>query len=181
MNILLCRQILAERPYQYKKYSGELTRTWDLVTDSLSIVEGYAITTRQLRDHIDHLMKGRNRERNAELKLTGVEIVEHEVSMLLDEISEDMNGCPAELAEITEEEKERKVAEDIRTCAMETFGESKKRSPSNDIDNITPPRAKRRSGTETLQFLMENREFNKENMTKKWNFVTKNSRWGERK
>ena len=50
-NVIICRQILAERPYQHKKYTGELTRTWNLITDALSELEGFPITSKSLRDH----------------------------------------------------------------------------------------------------------------------------------
>ena len=79
MNIRLCRQILAERPYQYKKYSGELTRTWNLITEALATVEAsFIMTTRQLRDHFDLMHKNRQKERKAEVRLSGIAVPEDE-------------------------------------------------------------------------------------------------------
>ena len=57
------------------------------------------------------------------------------------------------------DEKER--AEEIRKTAMETYGESKKRKNEGD-DDLTSPRQKRRSGTETVRFLTERSELAKE-------------------
>ena len=45
---------------------------------------------------------------------------------------------------------------------MESLGETRKRRTSSENDEVTPPKSKRRSGTETIQFLMETKEFNRE-------------------
>ena len=32
-NIVLCQQILAERPYHFKKWSNERTKTWNMICE----------------------------------------------------------------------------------------------------------------------------------------------------
>ena len=73
MDESMCRQILAEQPYQYRKYSKELCETWDAVQRALTVIDEFAlISTRQIRDHFDYLIKNRKKNKNAEKKLSGV-------------------------------------------------------------------------------------------------------------
>ena len=60
------------------------------------------MTTRQLRDHFDLMHKNRQKERKAEVRLSGIAVPEDELNEILDEISEDMEGCNNEQAEISE-------------------------------------------------------------------------------
>ena len=76
---ILFRQVLAERPYQYKKYSSNLTDTWQLIVDAMSVVDGFEnITVKGMREHFTQLMDGRRKQVNAEKKLSGVAIEEKE-------------------------------------------------------------------------------------------------------
>ena len=66
---VLCRQILAERPYQFKKYTSKLTETWQLIVDALSAIDGFEyVTLKGMRDHFGQLMDGGSKQVNAEKK-----------------------------------------------------------------------------------------------------------------
>ena len=63
-------------------------------------------------------------------------------------------------AEKPEEKKEKEAtkkenAAKIRKTAMETYGETKKRKKEEGDEDPSPPGGKRRSGTETIRFLMD--------------------------
>ena len=159
-DVLLCRQILGERPYQYKKWCTEVTTTLARITVTLSKLDGFFITTKLIRDHFNYLLKNRGKERNAENKASGIDVPEKEIHRVLDDLIEDMQGCAADLAEENSkkanEEKEKAVAEEMRTCAMESFSETRKRTQSGEDDVST--KAKNRSGSETIRFLMGKQE-----------------------
>ena len=83
MNVVICRQILAERPYQFKKYSGELTQTWNKITEALTATyDDLNVTTRNIRDHLDAMLRNRTKQRNAEKRLSGVDIETTELECL---------------------------------------------------------------------------------------------------
>ena len=112
------------------------------------------------------MLSKRKAQKNIEEKASGIEIEENEIDVILDEILEDVEMC-RELSNTQSEAKrladldEKERAEEIRNTAMETYGETKKRKNEGD-DDLTSPRQKRRSGTETLRFLTERNELAKE-------------------
>ena len=59
-------------------------------------------------------------------------------------------------AEVANKEK----AEEMRMRAMETYRESRKHK--NEDDDTTPQHGKRRSGSETIQFLVDRNEANRQ-------------------
>ena len=163
VNVVMCRQILAERPYQFKKYLGELTQTWNKITDALTATyHDLNVNTRNIRDHLDALLKSRTKQWNAEKRLSGVDIETTELECLLDTIQEDFEGCTAALLETTEKEKakleaDKKAAEDVRNASLSTYKRhsSLNQSLSSESDaSSPPPKAKRRTGSETMAFLM---------------------------
>ena len=167
MDESMCRQILAEQPYQYRKYSKELCETWDAVQRALTVIDEFAlISTRQIRDHFDYLIKNRKKNKNAEKKLSGVEINLTDLDKLLDEIIDDIEGCAARLEEKdderrVEEERETQAALDVRNSAMESFAETRKRRSSTGSEGneeASSSKAPRRTGKETIQFLSEQSE-----------------------
>ena len=58
------------------------------------------------------------------------------------------------------EAADKEKAEEMRMRAMETYGESRKRK--NEDGDTTPQRGKRRSGSETIQFLADTNEANRQ-------------------
>ena len=171
MDNTLCIQILAEQPYQYKKYLKELTRTWDLIQKALSVVEGFElIDTDQIRDHYSYIIKKRKVACNKELKLTFVDIQRTPLEITLDECIEDMEGYEKQhdqqtAADEAKDENEKKAAIDVQNASMKTFSRklgSPDSSGKSDDENTPPRKRQRRSSTKTVQFLRDNQEFKKE-------------------
>ena len=130
-DIILCRQILGERPYELKKYSSEGKKRLGNIVKSLNTQEGFVVTVKAVQDHLFTYRQARETEKTED-KASGIEVKEKEINNLIDNISDDMKACEEELAEETtkasnDKEKEKKAAEDVRKSAMETFSESRKR------------------------------------------------------
>ena len=169
-DVLLCREILIERPYQHTKRSKESASDWTRITDRLNAAfEDVSLTNKAIRDHFKHLLTKRKGQKNAEDRASGIAVEEKEIDILLDEILDDMDGCK-ELESVQNENKrqaeheDKAKAEDIRKIAMETHSEASK-SKSEVDDETCSPRQKRRSGTNTMKFLSERNELAKQQHT----------------
>ena len=169
-DVLLCREILIERPYQHTKGSKESASGWTRITDRLNAVfEDVSHTNIATRDHFKHLLTKRKAQKNAEDRASGIAVEEKEIDILLDKILDDMDGCK-ELESVQNENKRqtgqeyKANAEEIRKIAMETHSEASKRKSEED-DETCSPRQKRRSGTDTMKFLSEINELAKQQHT----------------
>jgi hypothetical protein len=133
---IMCRQVLAKRPYQHKKWSGNLTDTWKKIVAALWTFEGFeAATVKGVRDRLDNIVQNRERERRRERTLSGVEIIDTQFTQVVDDLIEDMAGCQQGLLAATEAEnakaeKENEAAHDVRNAAMES-SETKKTKKRN--------------------------------------------------
>ena len=162
---IMCRQVLAKRPYQHKKWSGNLTDTWKKIVAALWTVEGFeAATVKGVRDRLDNIVQNRERERRRERTLSGVEIIDTQFTQVVDDLIEDMAGCQQGLLAATEAEnakaeKENEAAHDVRNAAVE----------SSETKTSSSKKA-RSSGTETVRFLMERQESAKVEKEKEMEF-----------
>ena len=102
---------------------------------------------------------------NAEVRESGTGTEEvPEIKHLLDEIIADIdkyNEIDADKndARKAKETVEKECAAETRKRVMETYGETRKRNKEEGYNSPSPsPSVKRRSGTETLRFLMEKQE-----------------------
>ena len=166
-SIQLCREIFLERPYQHRPGSKESGAAWGNVTNELAKMDGFCFATKAIRDHHNGLQATRRAEVAEEKRLSGVNIELNELQIALDELFDDTQK-EKELSVGRDEEKkknednEKAKAEEVRKIAMETHGQSKKRESEQGEDaDIKSPSLKRRTGTETLRFLMEKNELMK--------------------
>ena len=157
----LCREILLERPYQHRPGSKESGAAWGNVTNELAKMDGFCFATKAIRDHYNGLQATRRAEVAGEKRLSGVNIELNELQIALDELFDDTQK-EKELSVGRDEEKkknednEKAMAEEVRKIAIETHGQSKKRESEQGEDaDIKSPSLKRRTGAETLRFLME--------------------------
>ena len=181
-DVILCREILVLRPYQYQKGSKESGNAWNLITDIMNErVKELSVTTKSVRDHFNLLLTKRKNKKRENERASGIHIEEKEIDTLLDEILEDIENCQEVLSTQSDakrqaEAADKERAEEMRMRAMETYGESRKRK--NEDDDTTPQRGKRRSGSETIQFLrreeLELKKQEAENSREQFNFVMQN-------
>ena len=181
-DVILCREILVLRPYHYQKGSKESGNAWNLITDIMNEkVKVLSVTTKSVRDHFNLLLTKRKNKKRENQRASGINIEEKEIDTLLDEILEDIENCQEVLSTQSDakrqaETADKERAEEMRMRAMETYGESRKRE--NEDDDTTPQRGKRRSGSETIQFLrreeLELKKQEAENSGEQFNFVMQN-------
>ena len=126
---------------------------------NLGQLDGFAFTTKAIRDHHNGLINSRQAKVNAEVRETGTGTEEvPEIERLLDEIIADIDKYNEINADKNDTRKAKETVE-TRKKAMETYGETRKRNKEEGYDSPSPsPSVKRRSGTETLRFLMEKQE-----------------------
>ena len=55
-NVVLWCEVLAERPYHYKKWSAEGKMIWSLIIDTLGKKDDFYVTTKSIRDHLNLLL-----------------------------------------------------------------------------------------------------------------------------
>ena len=152
-DILLCREILVVEPYRHKEKTRERGVSWTQISDNLNLIPGFTVNIRAVRERFKLLEGKYKKKNNEELKATGISPDISELDTLLEEII-------ARIKEVTfeddgnkkKEQDEKKLGEDIRMQAMETFAETRFRKPEDDVPS---KKKKRTSGNETVSFLRE--------------------------
>ena len=59
-DILLCREVLVVRPYQYQKWSKEGSAAWAQIVETLEMHDGFYISQKSSKDHLALLIAKRN-------------------------------------------------------------------------------------------------------------------------
>ena len=165
-DVMMMREVTALGVLVHKSGSKERGQLWQQVADSLNENEEIYVTARGVRDRLMTIMKKHRIHMNKEKKLSGEggeEVTEFDVLVEgLIEISDDTDARSEEKSKDKKiaSEEDRKKAVDIRNTAMERFGETRRRKCDDDDE---PPKHSRRSSSDTLTFLREKMESDKEN------------------
>ena len=158
-DVSLCREILVEEFYKFKKGSNERGRIWTQISENLNSVTTvkFKVNQRAVRERFDLLLGRFRQQSREEAKASGISPEQTELDALLEEISE-----REKLAESTREscssknvETDRKKAEEMRAQALERVGETKKRA---NEDCERKAKRQRRSGADVTEFLREKSE-----------------------
>ena len=166
-DIMMMREVAALGVLAQKSGSKERGQLWQQVADALNENDDFYLTGRAVGDRLSTIMKKHRIQMNKEKKLSGEggeEVTEFDV--LIEELIELSDDTDARSEEKSKEKKnaieeDRKKALDIRNTAMERFGETRKRKSNDDEDES--PKHSRRSSSDTLTFLREKLEIDKEN------------------
>lgn len=168
-DVLMMREVVASGLFTHNSGSRERSNGWQAVATNLNAIDGFMVTTRAVRDRITNLMKKFSAQNNAEKKATGIGGSEPTESEIL---LQDLMDMSADSEMRKEEEKsakneienqEKQKALDIRSTAMETFKEIKKRK---NEDEPAKEKKTRRSNIDTLSFLKEKIESDRELKTR---------------
>ena len=162
-DILLCRELLLEEPYKFKKGSNERGKKWTGIAESLnknSEVK-FKVTQRSVRERMERLEKKYMEKRKEEELGSGLAVDEmSELETLIEEIidreklaeeSRDSEGTQKKV------EADKQTAEEMRQEVMERFGETQKRAAA-DGDQGRETKRGRRSGNDAMDFLKEKTE-----------------------
>ena len=152
-DILLCREMLVVEPYRYKEKTRERGVSWTQISDNLNLIPGFTVNIRAVRERFK-LLEGKFKKKySEELKATGISPDISELDTLLEEIIARMKEVTFEDDENKKKEQDdKKLGEDIRLQALETFAETRSRKPEDDVPC---KKKKRSSGNETVSFLRE--------------------------
>ena len=157
-DVMLCREILTEEPFNFKHGSRERGRCWDHIADTLNKVDQlkFNVDQRAVRDRFVKLEKAFKKKTREELRASGIAPNEpSELDQALEDIIEKIHFAEqqkeASCAEKQQEiEKEKETAEAVRRRAMERLSESRAREG-----------CRKRKGGETSEYvgyLREKRE-----------------------
>ena len=166
-DLLLCREVLLLNPYKYIKGSTQRSSSWEKIAESLNTIKTptFQVDKRSVRDHVGVLINRLKKKTRAEEKASGIAPPEpSELESMLEEIIELSESSDQHQKEATEEKEEKDAkdkenAQDIRSKAMESLSQTKKRKAGKDCDK---EKKKRRGGSDTLEYLAEKSEKDRE-------------------
>ena len=169
--VMMMREVIGKNVLIHKSGTQERSNGWQKVADTLNTIEGFHLTDRAVRDKINALILSRTAPlMNKNIQDTGVggeEPTEHEV--LIEEVinvSDDTAHKAQEAAtEATEKERnEREAALEVRRVAMEHRAETAERKKKGE--SMDKPKPQKRTSSDTVEFLREKLEFDRENRQK---------------
>ena len=138
---VLLAEVSTVEPYKFKVGTKEPGKAWREVSDNLNALKdlGFKTTHRSVRDKFEKMLRDFEKKENEEKMASGVDVEYTEIDKAL----EDIKVRIAEVDEVQEREKEKIIkekvaAEQMRSKAMETLSETKKRSmgkiSNRDVD-----------------------------------------------
>ena len=168
-DILLCREVIVNDPYEFKTGSRERGQCLDKIADILNAIQNpwFKVDQRSIRDRLKKLLKAFITKKNAEERASGINPEYSELDDLLNDINERKHEgeiCENQNSEEKNKkvDKERAEAEQVRRMSMERLSETKKRlstSASTDELEVSPPTKRpRSSGGDTIMYLREKSE-----------------------
>ena len=161
-DVLLCTEIRVRQSYKFKKCSNERGKIWTEIASTLNSNEEvkFHVTQRGVRERYEGLKAKYLEKIKNEEKASGISPEVTELDSLLEEIIEKESLAESSResdSAIKKNEEERKIAEDLRKTAMESMGETKKRSVESE-EGDTSVKRKRRSGSDAVEYLREQAE-----------------------
>ena len=112
--VLLCREVLFQKPYQYKAGSKESGDAWRRIASNLNQNYGDTFgqqTQKSVRDHFNLLRDKRKQQVASENRASVIEVITEELDILLDEILEEIQENADRLQFALDDEKSAEDAE----------------------------------------------------------------------
>lgn len=164
------RQMVGAGIFENKSGSKERGRTWLEIAEVLNTDErfGDALTARGARDRFTLISRRHKAKTAKEIRSTGGGGEERsEFEVLVEDLIELNEESEKKAQDQTDTQKEKEKQEkekalDIRKKAMETMGQTRKRTGSEDKDDEVKEKKKRRSRSDTLTWLEKKGEMDAE-------------------
>lgn len=169
-DICLCKEVRVIEPYMYKKGSIERGKGWSKIADNLNSCTEikFKVNQRSVRERFSLLQTRFKQKEKQEIAASGINPPEQSE---LDILLEDIVGKEQEAGENMPSSERKKAAEDkckaeeMRKKALEKMGETKKRNNATNNEEgevfVSESKRKRRSGSETIEYLKEKNESEK--------------------
>ncbi|KAK3718610.1 hypothetical protein QZH41_004590 [Actinostola sp. cb2023] len=149
-----------EAPWENRYGSAERGEAWANIAKSLSGMEKpiFKVSQRSVRDRYSTMEKKSKNKVRQEEGASGISPEESEVDRVMEEIIEQFEEHDREYDRISEGKKKKAEeevakAEEMRKQSLETYKNTQKRRDSDE-----PPKKKRASGSDTMNFLKERNE-----------------------
>ena len=120
-DILLCREVIVNDPYEFKTGSRERGQCLDKIADILNAIQNpwFKVDQRSIRDRLKKLLKAFITKKNAEERASGINPEYSELDDLLNDINERKHEGEIRENQNSEEknkkvDKERAEAEQVR-------------------------------------------------------------------
>ena len=155
---MFCREVLLCEPFKFKVRSTERKQAWDTIAANLNKIQDpkFRVNSRSVRDRYTSLTDGKSAQLKDQKKASGINVVETELDVLLEEILEKENEAQLQMDDKKQQERkkvenDKLSAQDIRQIAMERM------SKKNESDDDSTPKKKktRRGSQELFQFFEE--------------------------
>lgn len=157
-DLILAKEVRASEPWMFKPRTVDRGKVWNAITDRLNDETSvkFQVKKKNVQEHFKLLLDKFKAKRKHQAKLSGVEIEDSEMDILMEEITEKWDEAEASDLGCSSKEKadsDRAIGEEIRRKACEKLGETSKRNAGEKAEPVT--KKSRRSGSETLDFLKE--------------------------
>lgn len=158
-DVLLCREILLTEPYRYKKGSVDKGKAWSSIADTLNCSQEpkFRVMQRSVRERFNLIQTKYKARNNKDEKSSGTSAEITELDELIEEITEkeraaeENKGSDESMRKL---ETDRAKAEEARKKAMERVSQTNRRL-SEEGEDWTNNKRRRRSGNDTIEFLRE--------------------------
>ena len=155
-NIILCREVVFQNPYVYKKGTPQCSETWKKIVDVLNKCDSpqFNVDHRAIRDHINVLVNKYKKKIRAEERASGISPDEpSELDDLIQQIIALEESSPTDTC--SKDKADKGKAEDARMKAMERLSQSKKRASEGAKGGEDKPKRTRRKTGDAMEFLKE--------------------------
>lgn len=159
-DIYLCREIIVVEPFQFKKSTVDRGKLWTKIAESLNSCKEikFKVGMRSVRERFTDIQKEYLKKNKADECSSGTSNDITELDQLLEEISEKEKVAEENRDSDKDRKKveaDRAKAEEARRVAMERIGQTKKRQKAEGEDQEERKRSRRRSGGDTVEYLRE--------------------------
>ena len=164
----MLKELAAEGVFCVKPNTREKGAAWARIVNHLNQLKEFTVTPKALRDRFKTLSDKLKAKLAKEKKASGGgKTHQTEVEKLLEDLIEVKEQTERDLTadgnrRARDEEKERAQAVEMRDRAMERFGETRKRGKGEDGGKGEKEEKKRRSGSDTVEFLRAKMEAEQE-------------------
>lgn len=156
-DLILAKEVRALEPWIFKARTVDRGK-WNAITDRLNNETSvtFHVKKKNLQEHFKLLLDKFKAKRKHQAKLSGVDIEDSEMDILMEEILEKWEEAEASNLGCTRKEKpdsDRAIGEEIWRKACEKLGETSKRNAGEKAEPVA--KKSQRSASETLDFLRE--------------------------
>ena len=130
-DLILAKEVRASEPWMFKPRTVDRGKVWNAITDRLNDETSvkFQVKKKNVQEHFKLLLDKFKAKRKHQAKLSGVDIEDSEMDILMEEITEKWEEAEASDLGCSSKEKadsDRAIGEEIRRKACEKLGETSK-------------------------------------------------------